>query len=102
MLRQLRKTIRAAAPNAEERISYGMPFYEQRGRLVYFGGYEHHVALYAAVPSNNLYAAELAKHMAARSTLKFAVGRPLPLALITRVVKARVKENEAGRRQRPS
>ena len=43
MLRQLRKTIRAAAPKAEERISYGMPFYEQQGRLVYFGGYEHHM-----------------------------------------------------------
>lgn len=99
MLRQLREAIRTSAPKAEERISYGMPLYEQQGRLVYFAGYEHHVALYAAVPSNNLYAGELEKYMAARSTIKFPIGRPLPLALIRKVVKARVKENEAGRRQ---
>jgi uncharacterized protein YdhG (YjbR/CyaY superfamily) len=99
MLRQLRQTIRTAAPAAEERISYGMPLYEHHGRLVYFAGYEHHVALYAAVPSNDLYAGELEKYMSARSTIKFPIGHPLPVALVSRVVKARVKENEAGRRQ---
>lgn len=99
MLRQLRQVIRTAAPAAEERISYGMPLYEDHGRLVYFAGYEHHVALYAAIPSNNLYAGELQKYMAARSTIKFPIGQPLPTALVRKVVKARVKENEAGRRQ---
>jgi uncharacterized protein YdhG (YjbR/CyaY superfamily) len=98
-LRQLRQLIKAAAPDAVERISYGMPLFEHHGRLVYFAGYERHVALYAAIPSNNLYAAELEKYMAARATIKFPIGDPLPIALITKVVKARVKENEAGRRQ---
>jgi uncharacterized protein YdhG (YjbR/CyaY superfamily) len=102
MLRQLRAAIRTAAPEAEERISYGMPLYEHHGRLVYFAGYEHHVALYAAVPSNHLYAGELEKYMAARSTIKFPIGHPLPVALIRKVVKARVMENEAGRRQHVS
>ena len=56
MLRQLRGVIKAAAPKAEERINYGMPFYEHHGRLVYFAAYEHHVGFYAAVRAKDLYA----------------------------------------------
>lgn len=95
MLTRLRELIKAAAPEAEERISYGMPFYEYNGRLVYFAGYANHVGLYAAVPANNLYAGELKRYMAAKSTIRFPLGDPLPDALVTKVVKARVKENKA-------
>ncbi|MDQ6877229.1 MAG: DUF1801 domain-containing protein [Candidatus Dormibacteraeota bacterium] len=95
MLRQLRQVIRAAAPRADERISYGMPFYEHHGRLVYFAGYEHHIGLYAAIPSNNSYASELKEYRAAKSAIRFPVGQPLPVALIRKVVEARVRENEA-------
>lgn len=95
MLRQLRQLIKAVAPGAEEKISYGMPFYEYHGRLVYFAGYENHVGLYSAVPEKGLYAGELKKYMAAKSTIRFPVGHPLPVALINKVVKARVNENEA-------
>ncbi len=95
MLRRLRELIKAAAPDAEERISYGMPFYEYQGRLVYFAGYANHVGLYAAVPASKLYAGELKKYMAAKSTIRFPLGHPLPDALVTKLVKTRVKENEA-------
>jgi uncharacterized protein YdhG (YjbR/CyaY superfamily) len=95
MLTRLRELIKAAAPDAEERISYGMPFYEYHGRLVYFAGYANHVGLYAAVPANNLYAGELKKYMAAKSTIRFPLGHPLPDALVTKIVKQRVKENKA-------
>ena len=95
MLRRIRRVIRAAAPRADERISYGIPFYAHHGRLVYFAGYEHHIALYAALSAKNPYAKELKKYMAAKSTVRFPIGQPLPATLITKVVKARVKENEA-------
>ena len=95
MLSQLRELIKAAAPMAEERISYGMPFYEYHGRLVYFGGYRNHVGFYAAIPDKGLYAGELKKYLDAKSTIRFPLGHPLPVALVTKVVKARVKENEA-------
>lgn len=96
MLRRLRELIKAAAPEAEERISYGMPFYEYCGRLVYFGGYANHVGFYAAIPDKGLYAGELKKYLAAKSTIRFPLGHPLPEALVTRIVKARAKENEAN------
>ena len=95
MLRQLRALIKAAAPEAEERISYKMPFYELNGRLVYFGGYENHVGFYAAITSKGLYAGELKKYLAAKSTIRFPLGHPLPVDLVTKLVKARVKENKA-------
>lgn len=101
MLRQLRGIIKAAAPEAEEKISYGMPFYEYHGRLVYFAGYRNHVGLYAALPEKNLYAKELKKYLAAKSTIRLPLGHPLPVALITKVVKTRVKENE-GKAEKPA
>jgi uncharacterized protein YdhG (YjbR/CyaY superfamily) len=97
-LRRLREIIRAGAPKAVEKISYGMPFYELNGRLIYFGGWKKHVALYAALPGNDLYARELKKYMAAKSTLQFPVDQPLPETLIKKLVKTRVKENEARAR----
>lgn len=95
MLQQLRRVIRAAAPMAEERISYGMPFYEYRGRLVYFAGYKSHVGLYPVGQAKQIYATELKEYLTGKSTLRFPIGRPLPVALITKVVEARVKENVA-------
>src|SRR5215831_4336978 len=95
MLRRLRRLIKAAAPKAEEKISYGMPFYEHHGRLVYFGAWQKHVALYAAIPATNKYEKELKQYMGAKSTVRFPIGHPLPITLINKLVKARVKENEA-------
>jgi uncharacterized protein YdhG (YjbR/CyaY superfamily) len=97
MLRQLRRTIRAAAPKAEERISYGMPSYDFHGRLVYFAAFKNHVGLYAVGGEQDTYAKELSGYLSGKSTARFPIGGHLPIALIRRVVKARVKENEAGR-----
>ena len=95
MLRRLRELIRAAAPKAEEKISYGMPFYEYHGRLVYFAGYKNHVGLYAALPADSKYSSELKKYMSAKSSLRFPLRDPLPVKLLEKVVKNRVRENEA-------
>ena len=94
-LQELRKLIRAAAPKAEEKISYGMPFYEYHGRLVYFAGYKGHIGLYAAIPEDKSLAAKLKPYLAAKSTVQLPLDEPLPTALLTRVVKARVRENDA-------
>lgn len=90
-LRELRKVIKSAAPKATEKISYGIPFYEYRGRLIYFAGYEKHVALYPVSDAKGL-----ERYQAAKATLRFPLDEPLPLAKIRSLVRARVKERDAG------
>jgi uncharacterized protein YdhG (YjbR/CyaY superfamily) len=85
-----RRTILTVAPKAREKMSYGMPFYEYRGRLVYFAAFKKHVGMYAVGEAKGL-----EKYFYGASTLRFPFGEPLPAALIARLVKARVKENEA-------
>jgi len=95
ILRQLRQVIKSAAPKAEEKISYGMPTYEYHGRLVYFAAHKRHVAVYSLAHADYTSATELKQFMTGRATLRFAIDQPLPIALIRRLVRARVKENEA-------
>lgn len=98
MLSQLRQVIKTAAPQAKEKISYGMPTYQQNGRLAYFAGYERHVGLYAVAHVESAHDDEITQYLENQSTLRFPVGQELPVALIRRLVKARVKENEAQKR----
>jgi uncharacterized protein YdhG (YjbR/CyaY superfamily) len=95
MLGQVRALIKSAAPQAEEKISYGMPFYEYRGPLLYFAAHKTHVGLYPLGKARELYANELTGHLTGRSTARFPVGGPLPVELITKVIEARVEEAEA-------
>ena len=96
MLRQLRQAIKSAAPKAEEKISYGMPFYAYHGRLIYFAAHKNHVGMYPIIGrEKELYAKELKPYMAEKATLQFPIGRPLPIALVKKVVKQRARENEA-------
>lgn len=95
MLHELRRLIRSAAPDAEEKISYGMPFYEYHGRLVYFAAYKNHIGLYPLGRAKDMYADELKEYLSGRSTARFPIGRPLPVSLIRKVVRLRVEENEA-------
>ena len=99
VLRQLRRAIRAAVPDAEEKISYGMPSYQYHGRLAYFAAHTHHVGLYALGPAESL-PKKLRQYAAAKGTLRFPVGQALPTAAIGRLVKARASEREATRDRR--
>jgi uncharacterized protein YdhG (YjbR/CyaY superfamily) len=92
-LRQLRALIKEAAPMAEERISYKMPYYNYRGNLVYFSAFKNHIGLYPAGYAEKY--PELKKYMAGKGTLRFPLDEALPVALIKKFVKTRVKENEA-------
>jgi uncharacterized protein YdhG (YjbR/CyaY superfamily) len=99
-LEKLRKTIRAAAPDAEERISYGMPVFRQNGMLVGFGAAANHCAFYllsgSAIESHKK---ELEKYDTSKGTIRFQPEKPLPAVLVRKLVKARIAENAARRRR---
>jgi uncharacterized protein YdhG (YjbR/CyaY superfamily) len=93
-LKQLRSVIKASAPKAVEKISYAMPYYDYHGRLVYFAGYNGHVAVYMVGKAKQTYAKEIDKYKTAKATLRVPLDQPLPVALIKKLVRARAKELE--------
>ena len=96
-LRELRAAIKSAAPGAEERISYGMPYYGYKGRVAYFRHWKAHIGFYVPSPVIQEHEGELRDYETARATVRFPLEKKLPLALIKKLVKARVKRNEARR-----
>ena len=94
-LKELRAIIKSAAPKAEERISYGMPYYGYKGRLVYFAFAKKHIGLYVPPPIIEEHKKELKNYETAKATVRFPLNKKLPLSLIKKLVKARVKKNEA-------
>lgn len=93
-LRQLRDAIRDAAPDAEERMSYGMPYYHYKGRLVYWGLSKNHIGVYIPTPILAEYEEEVREYVTGKATLRFASDEKLPLLLIKKLVRARMKKNE--------
>jgi uncharacterized protein YdhG (YjbR/CyaY superfamily) len=92
LLLQVRSTIQKAAPNAEEKISYAMPTFYLRGNLVHFAAYKNHIGFYPAPLGLKAFAAEIAKFKNSKGAVQFPIDKPLPLVLITKIVKYRVKE----------
>jgi uncharacterized protein YdhG (YjbR/CyaY superfamily) len=92
-LRQVRTTVRAAAPDAEEKISYQMPTFTLNGNLVYFAAFKNHIGLYPTASGTAAFKRELAPYEGAKGSIRFPLDEPLPLKLITRIVKFRVAEN---------
>ena len=97
VLREVRDTIRAAAPAAEERISYQMPAYFENGVLAYFGGFKKHVGLFPPVADAAL-AKEAARYAGPKGNLQFPLAEPMPLDLIARIVRARATANREKKR----
>ena len=94
ILKQIRATIKKAAPDAEETISYAIPTFTLKGRyLIYFAGYKNHIALYPAPRGNEAFKKELSVYKGGKGTVQFPLDKPLPLDLITRIVKFKIKEN---------
>ncbi len=93
-LEQIRAAIKKAAPGAEETISYAMPTFKLKGRyLVYFAGYKNHIGLYPAPRGNEAFKKDLSVFKGGKGTVQFPLDKPMPLNLITRIVKFRIKEN---------
>ncbi len=94
-LKQLRAAIREAVPVAEERISYGMPYYSYMGRLAYFAVFKNHIGLYIPTPVIEEHISELKEYETAKATVRFPLDKKLPVVLIKKLIRARVKKNEA-------
>lgn len=93
LLKQLRAAVKKAAPAAEEVISYGMPGYKLNGILVWFAGYKKHIGFYPKANAIMVFKKELAAYKTSKGAIQLPLDKPLPLALINKIVKLRVKEN---------
>lgn len=93
LLEQVRATIHKAAPDAEETISYAIPTFTLHGNLVHFAGYQHHIGFYPGAAGIAAFKDELSVYKGAKGSVQFPLDKPMPLALITRIVKFRVEQN---------
>ena len=93
ILSRIRSTVRKAAPDAEERISYRMPSFVQNGTLVYYAAFKNHIGLYPPVKGDAKLLKDVAKYANEKGNLRFPLDEPIPYALISRIVKARANEN---------
>ena len=92
-LKELRATIKAAAPEATEKISYQIPTFYLKGNLVHFGVFKNHIGFYPTPSGIEAFKKEFAKYIGTKSALHFPFDKPLPLILVSKIVKFRVKEN---------
>ncbi len=93
LLEDMRRTIRTAVPDAEEKISYRMPAFYLRGILVYFAAFKNHIGFFPTSSGVEAFKSELASYEVSKGTIRFPLDKPLPLKLIARIVKFRVAEN---------
>jgi len=93
-LQKLRATIKSVTPGAEERISYGMPYYGYFGRLVYFRYSKKYIGLYIPPPIVNLFKKQLKDYKTATATIQFPLDKKLPIALIKKLVRSRMVKNK--------
>jgi uncharacterized protein YdhG (YjbR/CyaY superfamily) len=98
-LRELRKAIKQAAPEAEERISYRMPYYHYFGRLAYFAAFRNHIGLYIPTPVIAEHKHDLRNYHAVNATVRFPLDKKLPVALVRKLIRARMRKNEARRKK---
>ena len=101
LLQQIRETIKKAAPQAEESISYAMPTFKLNGNLVHFAAYKNHIGFYPVPSGIDAFREELSGYKGAKGSVQFPIDQPMPLKLIADIVKYRVQENlEKGNKKR--
>lgn len=100
-LEQLRQTIRAAAPDATEAISYQMPTFKLNGNLVHFAAFKNHFGFYPAPSGIDAFMQELAPYVVSKGAIRFPKDKPIPFDLVTKIVQYRVQEALAKRRTKP-
>ena len=100
-LEKIRKAIKDVVPKAEEAISYGMPAYKLNGVLVYFGGFKNHCSFFPAGNSViKKFSNELKNYKTSKGTIQFLLNEPVPVLLIKKMVKERVRENGTKQKSR--
>ncbi len=96
ILQRIRKTISAAAPGAQEIISYQIPTFRLNGALVHFAAFNHHIGFYPPVRGDARLEKAVARYAGPKGNLRFPLDEPIPYKLIERIVKVRVKQNMAN------
>ncbi|HEY4323666.1 MAG TPA: DUF1801 domain-containing protein [Mucilaginibacter sp.] len=101
ILEAIRKVIKAAAPQAKEVISYNMPAFKLHGVLVYYATYKEHIGFYPTSTPIEVFKNELSAYKYSKGAIQFPIGEPMPLDLITRIVKFRVQADmeKAGKKK---
>ena len=99
ILEKIRTTIRGAAPDAKEVISYRMPTFTQNGVLVHYAAFKKHIGLYPPVSGDAELEAALAPYAGEKGNLRFPLDQPIPYDLIARIVKHKLKQNAAKKRR---
>jgi uncharacterized protein YdhG (YjbR/CyaY superfamily) len=95
LLKKMRSIIQKAAPGTEEAISYGIPTYKLNGRnLVHFSGYKEHIGFYPGAAGIESFKEELSKYKTSKGTVQFPLDKPLPVGLITQIVKFRIAQEK--------
>ncbi len=94
ILKKVRATIRKAAPGAQEAIKYQLPTFTLDGNLVHFGAFKNHIGFYPTPSGTEKFKRELSAYEGAKGSIRFPLDKPIPYALITEIVKFRVKENQ--------
>ena len=94
ILQDIRSTIKKSAPTAKEAISYQMPTFKLNGNLVHFAAFKNHIGFFPAPSGIDAFEKELKIYRTGKGTLQFSLSKPIPLDVITKVVKFRMKENE--------
>jgi uncharacterized protein YdhG (YjbR/CyaY superfamily) len=100
ILQEFRQTIQRAAPDANEKISYQIPTFTLGGNLVHFAAWKNHIGFYPASSAIRAFGKELSRYEQSKGTVRFPIDKPLPLALIRRIVRFRVRENLARKRKK--
>jgi len=95
ILNKVRATIRESAPDAEETINYGIPTFTLKGNLVHFSAFKTHIGFYPTPTGIEKFKKELSAYEGAKGSVKFPLDQPIPYALISKIVRFRVKENLA-------
>lgn len=95
ILERLRRVIRESAPQAEETINYGIPTFKLNGNLVHFAAFKNHIGFYPTPSAIAAFKKELSPYKQAKGSVQFPLDKPIPCDIIKKIVKYRVKENEA-------
>jgi uncharacterized protein YdhG (YjbR/CyaY superfamily) len=93
ILQKIRKTIKKAAPEAQEKIGYQMPTFTLNGNLVHFAAFKNHIGFYPTPSGTEKFKKEISVYKAAKGSIQFPLDQPIPYDLISQIVEFRVKEN---------
>jgi len=93
ILEEFRRAVREAAPNSTETISYQMPAFKQNGILVWFAAFKNHIGFFPKVSAIEAFKDELSGYELSKGTIRFSLNKPIPFALVKKIVLFRVKEN---------